>query len=397
MLPVRRCAIRPIRRVGGVPRVDPNTVHDGAPRGGGSHSRLAQPESAQRDLPAPRDTQNHDPPDMAGAGDPGITDSDRERRLERISREEDVAWNSGSPAIPLQVRLEGEDFLDVVRKGYTGDTLFSKIIAKVEHYPQYSIRNGVLYFTNAVGNPVIAILGSLSKGRRVTEIAIDQAHRIIGHKAARKTHDYLTRWYWWPTMAKDVEMFCKSCETCQTTKTSTSKPRGLLHTLPVPNSPWSSITMDFVGPFPEVHGYDYLLVVICRLTSLVHLIPTVTTAKASDVAWLYLKEIVHLHGLPETIVSDRDPKFISKFWRELHWLMGVRLLMLTAYHPQTDGMSERAIRNITQVLRGCISNDQSDWVEWLPMVEFAINSTINESSGFTPFELTYGNMPCLAL
>ena len=84
-----------------------------------------------------------------------------------------------------------------------------------------------------------------------------------------------------------------------------------------------------------------------------HLIPTVTTAKASDVAWLYLKEIVHLHGLLETIVSDRDPKFISKFWRELHRLMGVRLLMSTAYHPQTDGMSERAIRNVTQVLRGC--------------------------------------------
>ena len=251
----------------------------------------------------------------------------------------------------------------------------------------------MLYFTNAVGKPVVAVPGTLSKGRRVTEIAIDQAHRIVGHKAARKTRDYLARWYWWPSMAKDVEAFCKSCGTCQTTKTSTTKPKGLLHTLPVPTAPWSSIAMDFVGPFPEAHGYDYLLVVICRLTSLVHLIPTVTTARATDIAWIYLKEIVRLHGLPDTIVSDRDPKFISKFWRELHRLMGARLLMSTAYHPQTDGMSERAIRNVTQVLRGCISNDQSDWVDRLPMVEFAINSTINESTGFAPFELTYGNMP----
>jgi transposase InsO family protein len=194
-------------------------------------------------------------------------------------------------------------------------------------------------------------------------------------------------------MAKDVEAFCKSCGMCQTTKTSTTKPKGLLHTLPVPTAPWSSIAMDFVSPFPEVHGYDYLLVVICQLTSLVHLVPTVTTARAMDIAWIYLKDIVHLHGLPDSIVSDRDPKFVLKFWRELHCLMGVKLLMPTAYHPQTDGMSERAIRNVTQVLRGCVSNNQSDWVERPPMVEFTINSTINESTGFAPFKLMYGNMP----
>ena len=151
--------------------------------------------------------------------------------------------------------------------------------------------------------------------------------------------------------------------------------------------------MDFVGPFPESMGYDYLLVVICRLTSLVHLIPTVTTAKATEVAWLFLKDIVRLHGLPGTIVSDRDPKFVSKFWRELHRLMGVRLLMSTAYHPQTDAMGERAIRGVNQVLRGVVSHDQSDWVDRVPMAEFAINSTVNESTGFAPFELTYGAMP----
>ena len=356
-------------------------------------ARRAVPTGVQRGLPALESSERDVPATVGDVGAPEVGDLEHQRRVERISQEEDVAWKSGSPAISLQVHLEGEDFLDVVRKGYAKDTLFSKIVGNISQHPQYSLRDGVLYFMNAMGNPVIAIPGALSKGRRVTEIAIDQAHRIVGHKAARKTRDYLARWYWWPSMAKDVEAFCKSCGTCQTTKTSTMKPKGLLHTLPVPTAPWSSIGMDFVGPFPEAHGFDYLLVVICRLTSLVHLIPTVTTARATDIAWVYLKEIVRLHGLPDTIVSDRDPKFISKFWRELHRLMGVRLLMSTAYHPQTDGMSERAIRNVTQVLRGCISNDQSDWVERLPMVEFAINSTINESTGFAPFELTYGNMP----
>lgn len=127
--------------------------------------------------------------------------------------------------------------------------------------------------------------------------------------------------------------------------------------------------------------------------SLVHLIPTTTGAKATEVAWLFLKDIVRLHGLPETIVSDRDPKFVSKFWRELHRLMGVKLLMSTAYHPQTDAMGERAIRGITQVLRGVVTHDQSDWVDRLPMAEFAVNSSVNDSTGFAPFELTYGAMP----
>ena len=153
------------------------------------------------------------------------------------------------------------------------------------------------------------------------------------------------------------------------------------------------IAMDFVGPFPEYMGYDYLLVVICRFTSLVHLIPTTTSAKAMEIAWLFLKDIVRLHGLPETIVSDRNPKFVSKFWRELHRLMGVKLLMSTAYHPQTDAMGERSIKGVTQVLRGVVKHDQTDWVDRPPMAEFAINSSANESTGFAPFELTYGAMP----
>ena len=155
--------------------------------------------------------------------------------------------------ILLQVHLEGEGFLDVVHKGYAKDTLFSKIIGNISQHPQYSLQDGVLYFMNAMGNPVIAILGALSKGRRVTEIVIDQAHHIIGHKAARKTRDYLACWYWWPSMAKDIEAFCKSCRMCQTTKTSTMKHKGLLHTLPVPTAPWSSIGMDFVGLPPDTN------------------------------------------------------------------------------------------------------------------------------------------------
>jgi transposase InsO family protein len=151
--------------------------------------------------------------------------------------------------------------------------------------------------------------------------------------------------------------------------------------------------MDFVGPFPEADGYDYMWVVICRLTSMVHLVPLTTTVTVSQLANHFIREVVRLHGLPESIVSDRDAKFTSKFWRETHRLLGVKLLMSTAFHPQTDGASERSIRSVGQILRTLVRPDQRDWVHKVPLVEFAINSSISASTGFAPFELNYGYMP----
>ena len=139
---------------------------------------------------------------------------------------------------------------------------------------------------------------------------------------------------------KGYRKFCTSCETCQTTKRHTTKPHGLLHNLLIPDHPWSGITMDFVGPFLESLGKNYLWVIICCLTSQVHLIPINTMIKTIDLAHEFLKQIVRLHGLPTSIVSDWDTKFMSIFWMELHWLLGVKLKLSTSFHPQTDGQSE---------------------------------------------------------
>src|SRR6266478_7993888 len=154
--------------------------------------------------------------------------------------------------------------------------------------------------------------------------------------------------------------------------------------------------MDFVGPFPESDNYDYLWVVICRLTSMVHLVPIRTTTKASDLAWLYVCKIVCLHGLPETIVSNHDSKFMSRFWHDTHKLLGTKLLMSTSFHPQTDGASEHAICSVAQILQAMVCPDQKDWTEKIPMTEFALNSAISSSSGFTPFELNYGYPPSIS-
>jgi hypothetical protein len=285
------------------------------------------------------------------------------------------------------------DFLDKVRSGYKSDPLFAKIIKEKERYATFSMRDGLVYTTSRGKQEVLCIPRKRTKDYSLTAIIIDQAHTVLGHFGAQKTADYIRRWYWWPKMGSEITKFCDSCGICQANKTSSQRPVGLLHPLPIPNRPWGSIGMDFMGPFPESDGYDYLWVVICRLTSQVHLIPVKTTVTASELACIYVKEVVRLHGLPDTIVSDRDSKFTSKFWRETHRLLGTKLLMSTAFHPQTDGATERANRSIGQILRTVIRPDQRDWVEKLPMTEFAINSNISSSTGFAPFELNYGFLP----
>ena len=141
-------------------------------------------------------------------------------------------------------------------------------------------------------------------------------------------------------MSHGIEIYCKTCDTCVTTKNANSKPTGLLHSLLIPDRPWQSIGMDFMGPLPKLNNFNYLLVMIDQLMSQVHLVPTMMMVTTRSVAWLILKEVMRLHGIPESIVSDRDTKFTSIFWKELHRLMGSKLLMSTAFHPQTDGAME---------------------------------------------------------
>jgi hypothetical protein len=134
-------------------------------------------------------------------------------------------------------------------------------------------------------------------------------------------------------MAKDITVFCESCSACQASKTSNQRPHGLLHTLPIPMRPWELVGIDFMVPLPKSQDFDYLMVVIDQLTSSVHLILTNTKVTATQVAWLYLSEVIRLHGVPASIISDRDSKFTSIFWCELQRLLGTKLLMSTAFHP----------------------------------------------------------------
>ena len=190
-------------------------------------------------------------------------------------------------------------------------------------------------------------------------------------------------------MTTNIEAFCTTCWKCQTSKTETQKPQGLLHSVPIPDRLWQSIGMDFMGPLPWSYDHDYLLVVINCLTSQVHLMPTMTWVTARGVAWLFLKEIMQLHGVPKSIVSDHDTKFTSIFWCKLHQLMGTKLLTSTAFHPQTDGTTEQANCSISQILRTVIQDNQKDWAIKCTMVKFVLNSNVSMTTGFAPFKLNH--------
>ena len=171
------------------------------------------------------------------------------------------------------------------------------------------------------------------------------------------------------------------------------KPQGFLHSLPIPDKPWQSVGMDFMGPLPWSQGENYLLVIIDRLTSQVHLVPTMMQVTAKEVSWLFLKEIMRLHRVPKSMVLDHNTKFTSTFWCELHTLMGTNLLMSTVFHPQMDGATEQVNCSIGQILRMIIHDDQGDWAAKFPMVEFVLNSSISATTGFALFELNQGHMP----
>ena len=152
--------------------------------------------------------------------------------------------------------------------------------------------------------------------------------------------------------------------------------------------------MDFIVELPQTQeGYDTIVVFVDRLLKMVHLHPTKTTATAMDIANIFFNTVFQLHGLPKVIVSDRDPKFTSKFWQMLFKLINTKLALSTAFHPQTDGQTERANRTLEQYLRAFINYKQDNWVSLLPITEFTINNAKNASTGFSPFYLANGCHP----
>ncbi|OJT01589.1 Transposon Ty3-I Gag-Pol polyprotein [Trametes pubescens] len=303
-------------------------------------------------------------------------------------------WDALTKGLPLEGVMGGlPGFLDTVRTEYAADRTFSKILANPAAHATLELCDSLLYVTTRLGFSCLCILFAKLGKRTLTKMVINQAHVTLGHLGAQKMLEYACQWFWWPKMHRDIERFCTSCSTCQMTKASNAPPACLLHSMPILLYLFQLIGMDFVGPFPDTRGFNYMLVVICWLTSMVHLIPCWVTDTTATIAQYYVREVVHLHGLPKTIMSDCDSKFTSAFWCEVHRVLGTKLLMSTVFHPQMDSASKRAICNVAQILRAMVESNQHDWVDKAPLVELAINSSASTTTGFALFELNYGHMP----
>lgn len=231
----------------------------------------------------------------------------------------------------------------------------------------------------------------ISRTGALREALFQLAHDSLGHFGFDKTYGSLRSAYYWPNMRRNLEKgYVASCPECQRNKSTTSKPIGPLHPLPIPDQHGDSVAIDFIGPLPEDDRNNCIITFTDRLGSDIQLAATRTDIDAEKLAYLFFDKWYCENGLPADIISDRDKLFISKFWKALHKLTGVKLKLSTAYHLQTDGASERTNKTINQCLRYHVERNQKGWSRVLPRICFHMMNTINTSTGFMPFQLRMG-------
>jgi hypothetical protein len=211
-----------------------------------------------------------------------------------------------------------------------------------------------------------------------------------GHPGEAKTLELILRDYYWPRLRQYVNEYTKSCDTCTRNKTLRQKPHGPLHPLPTPPGPWASISMDFIVELPLSDGFDAIYVCVDRFTKMAHFIPTTVHVTAEETANLYLRHVFKHHGLPKDIVSDRGPQFVSRLTTALLKLCDIQGNKSTAYHPQSDGQTERVNQILEQFLRIFCDYQQDNWNQLLPLAEFAYNNAKHSSTQVSPFFANYG-------
>ncbi|KAH0602480.1 uncharacterized protein H6S33_008819, partial [Morchella sextelata] len=208
---------------------------------------------------------------------------------------------------------------------------------------------------------------------RILQLYHDAAS--AGHPGREKTFELVSRDYYWPLMRNYIARYVRNCHTCQRSKPNTHGKLGVLRPLPISEQPWQEVSMDFVTGLPESEGYDAIMVVVDRLTKMRHFLPCNTTVNSEDVARLYLRNIWKLHGLPTHVTSDRGTQFTAKFWKALCKHLNIEARISTAFHPETDGQTERLNAVMEQYL------------------QFSANNQVSASTKATPFFANYGFHP----
>ena len=225
--------------------------------------------------------------------------------------------------------------------------------------------------------------------RKILSEAHESSYSI--HPGSTKMYEDLKQIFWWNGMKRDIAYFVACCDICNKVKAEHQKPAGLLQPLPVSQWKWDDVCMDFITGLPRTQrGKDAIWVIVDTLTKVAHFIPVSTRYRANELAQLYVSRIVSLHGVPRTITSDRGSLFTSAFWSRLHQALGTTLKYSTAYHPQTDGQTERVNQILEDMLRACVLANGANWEDCLPYAEFSYNNSFQTSLKMSPYEALYG-------
>ncbi|KAJ0895862.1 putative nucleotidyltransferase, Ribonuclease H [Helianthus annuus] len=263
-----------------------------------------------------------------------------------------------------------------------GRVLIHKCMAKSTG-SQFMMKDGVLYYQSKIFIPCQQQLRLLL----LNEFHASQAG---GHSGIRVTIKRLAAAFSWPKLKADVVNFIRQCQVCQQVKYPTHKPYGLLQPLPIPSNVWQDVSMDFITNLPLSNGKSAIWVIVDRFSKFAHFIPLPPHYGAVMLATLFLQNVYRLHGFPKSIVTDRDPIFLSKFWKELFKQVGTKLKFSTAYHPQTDGQTEVVNRCLQNFLRSFAGDEPRAWSKYLYLAEYWYNTSHHSSINMSPFQALYG-------
>ncbi|GKD59815.1 reverse transcriptase domain-containing protein, partial [Tanacetum coccineum] len=226
----------------------------------------------------------------------------------------------------------------------------------------------------------------------VRMVILDEAHKskYFVHPGADKIYHNLRDMYWWPRMKRDIATYVSKCLTCAKVKVEHQRPSGLLQQPEIPEWKWDRITMDLITKLPRSRSrHDAIWVIVDRLTKSAHFLAICEDFNMVKLARLYIDVIVARHGVPVSIILDRDRRFTSHFWQTVQRALGTRLDLSTAYHPQTDRQNERTIQTLEDMLRACIIDFGGSWDVHLPLAEFSYNNSYHSSIRCAPFEAFY--------
>lgn len=266
-----------------------------------------------------------------------------------------------------------------IQGSYTSDaksqSLLSKLAVSASAEPHFSLQNGILRYKGRIW------VGT-DKALQQQLIQAFHSSPVGGHSGFPATYRRIKQTFAWEGLKPVVQQFVTECATCQQAKPDRSRYPGLLQPLPVPIMAWQSISMDFIDGLPPSGGKNCIMVIVDCFSKYAHFLPLAHPFSALQVTKLFVSQIYHLHGLPLSIVSDRDKVFTSQLWQELFRLAGVSFNMSSAYHPQTDGQTERVNQCAETFLRCFISACPTKWIDWIYLAEFWYNTTWHSSLNY---------------